>query len=45
LTSLLSVVCCQIEVSASGWWLVQRSPTKFYWVWSWSHENEEALAL
>jgi hypothetical protein len=25
--SLVSVVCCQIEVSASGWSLVQRSPT------------------
>jgi hypothetical protein len=23
----LSVVCCQVEVSASGWSLVQRSPT------------------
>ena len=26
--SLMSVVCCQAEVSASGWSLVQRSPTK-----------------
>jgi len=25
--SLVSVVCCQIEVSASGWLLVQRRPT------------------
>ena len=25
--SLVSVVCCQVEVSASGWLLVQRSPT------------------
>jgi len=25
--SLVSVVCCQVEVSASGWSLVQRSPT------------------
>jgi hypothetical protein len=25
--SLVSVVCCHIEVSASGWSLVQRSPT------------------
>jgi len=24
---LLSVVSCQVEFSASGWWLVQRSPT------------------
>jgi hypothetical protein len=22
------VVCCQVEVTASGWTLVQRSPTK-----------------
>ena len=39
-TSLSSVVCCQVEVSALGWWLVQRSPTESYWVWSWSHEHE-----
>jgi hypothetical protein len=25
--SLVSVVCCQVEVSASGWSLVQRCPT------------------
>jgi hypothetical protein len=25
--SLVSVVCCQVEVSATGWSLVQRSPT------------------
>ena len=25
--SVLSVVCCQVEVSATGWSLVQRSPT------------------
>ena len=25
--SLVSVVCCQVQVSASGWLLVQRSPT------------------
>jgi hypothetical protein len=25
----LSVVCCQVEVSASGWSLVPRSPTKY----------------
>jgi hypothetical protein len=24
----VSVVCCQVEVSASGWSLVQRSPTE-----------------
>ena len=27
--SVVSVVCCQVEVSASGWSLVQRSPTEF----------------
>jgi hypothetical protein len=26
--SLLSVVCCQVEVSATSWSLVQRSPTE-----------------
>jgi hypothetical protein len=26
--SLVSVLCCQVEVSASGWQLVQRSPTE-----------------
>jgi hypothetical protein len=26
--SLVSVVCCQVEVSASGWSLVQSSPTE-----------------
>jgi hypothetical protein len=26
--SLVSVVCCQVEVSATGWSLVQRSPTE-----------------
>ena len=25
---VVSVVCCQVEVSASGWSLVQRSPTE-----------------
>jgi hypothetical protein len=24
----MSVVCCQVEVSATGWSLVQRSPTE-----------------
>jgi hypothetical protein len=27
--SLLSVVCCQVEVSATSWSLVQRSPTEY----------------
>ena len=26
--SVVCVVCCQVEVSASGWSLIQRSPTK-----------------
>ena len=40
--SLVSVVCCQIEVSASGWLLVQRSPTDCgvsKWAWLGSHAN------
>jgi len=44
--SVVTVVCCQVEVSASGWSLVQRSPTecgvskcdpeasKMRWFWS-----------
>jgi hypothetical protein len=45
--SLVSVVSCQADVSAPGWSLVQRSPTECgvsNWVWSWSINNEEALA-
>jgi hypothetical protein len=41
--SLVSVLCCQVEVSALGWSLVQRVPT-MSWVWLWSFNNEEALA-
>jgi hypothetical protein len=26
--SVVSVVCCQVEVSATSWSLVQRSPTE-----------------
>jgi hypothetical protein len=26
--SVVSIVCCQVEVSAMGWSLVQRSPTE-----------------
>jgi hypothetical protein len=26
--SLVSIICCQVEVSATGWSLVQRSPTE-----------------
>ena len=43
---LLSVVC-QVEDSASGWSLIQRSPTDCgvcNWVWLWIIDNE-ALAL
>jgi hypothetical protein len=39
--SLVSVVCCQVEVSAKGWSLVQRSPTECgvsNSVWSWNLE-------
>ena len=33
--SVVSVVCCQVEVSATGWSLVQRSSTECcVWVWS-----------
>jgi hypothetical protein len=43
--SLVSVVCCQVEVSVTGWSLLQRSPIDCgVWVWSWSLDNEEALA-
>jgi hypothetical protein len=44
--SLVDVVTRQIVVSASGWSLVQRSPTESGMsnsVWSWSLDNEEAL--
>ena len=41
----MSVVCVQVEFSVSDWSLVQRSPTKYsVWVWSWSLDNEKALA-
>jgi len=46
--SFVSVVCCQVEVSASGWSLVQGSPTECVcvcvWVWLWRLDNLEALA-
>ena len=43
--SLVSVVCCQVEVPAPCWSLVKRSPTEcgVSWLWSWSINNE-ALA-
>jgi hypothetical protein len=41
--SLVSVVCCQVEVSATGWSLFPRSPTECgvskKRVWSWSVEK------
>jgi hypothetical protein len=43
-SSFVSVVCCQVEVSATGWSLVQRSPTECgvsTWAWSRSFDNEE----
>jgi len=44
--SLMSVLCYQVEVSASGWSLLQRSPTEcgVSWVWLWILDNEVALA-
>jgi hypothetical protein len=45
--SLLSVVYCQVEVSASVWSITQRSPTDCgvsHWVWSWILDTVEALA-
>jgi hypothetical protein len=44
---VVSVVCCQVEVSASGWSLVQKSPTDCgasLRVWSRNFINKEALA-
>ena len=45
--SLVNIVCCQVEVSASSWSLVQKSPTDCGVsdsVWSWILANVEALA-
>jgi hypothetical protein len=43
--SLVNIVCCQAAFSASGWSLIQRIRTDCgVWVWSWSLDNEEALA-
>jgi hypothetical protein len=43
--SVVSVVCCQVEVSVTSWSLVQRSPTYCCGsrVWSRNLVNEEAL--
>ena len=47
--SVLSVVCCQIEVSRTGWSLVRGDGGSYrvwcVWMWSESLDNEEALAL
>jgi hypothetical protein len=46
--SVVSVVCCQVEVSATGCSLVQRSPTECgvsECVWSWSLEKWGGLGL
>jgi hypothetical protein len=40
--SVVSVVCCQVEISATSWSLVHRIPTECgvsKWVWSWSLEK------
>jgi hypothetical protein len=43
-TSFVSVACGQVEVSASVWSLVQKSPKSVvFWVWSWRVNNEESL--
>ena len=45
--SLVIVVCCRVGISASGWSVVQRSPTACgvsNRSWSWSHDNDEVLA-
>jgi hypothetical protein len=44
--SVVSVVCCQVQVSATSWTLVQRSPTDCaasLCVWSRNLKNEEAM--
>ena len=40
--SLVSLVCCYVQVSASGWSIVQRSPTECSGC---NLDNEEALGL
>jgi hypothetical protein len=44
--SAILVVCCQGEVSSTGWSLVHRSPTRWVCVCarSWILDNEEGLA-
>ena len=46
--SFVSVVCCQVEVSATGWSLVRRSPTPTVvrrCVWSRILVNEEVMTV
>jgi hypothetical protein len=42
--SLVGAVCCQVEVSASGWSLVQRMWCVYKRVWSWRFDNDGVLA-
>jgi len=42
--SLVRVCCCRVQVSAPGWSLVQSYRGPCVRVWSWSLDNEEALA-
>jgi hypothetical protein len=44
--SLVSVVCCEVEVSVLGWSLIQRSRIEcsMSGVWTWRVDIEEALA-
>ena len=37
--SVVSVVCCQVEVSAKGWSLVQRIPTEYGVSRSWDRAS------
>jgi hypothetical protein len=44
---VVNVVCCQVEVYGSVWWLVQRSPSQYDMsecVWLWSLDSEKAVA-
>jgi hypothetical protein len=44
--SVVCVVCCQVDVSATSWSLVQRSPTDWArrCVWSRNLVNEAVIA-
>ena len=43
--SVVSVLCCQVEVSATGWSLVQRSPTDCVRRRVWSRKNLKNEAM